>query len=271
MKQLLILLIFLTSISYVGCTERIVEPDITPPAIPQGISTIAEDGQVEIFWLPNTEPDFAGYHVYVSYAYNGRYQLLGSTNQPYFLHHNAANGQTYYYALSAYDVNGNESELTPEIISETPRPEGYAVVLRDYQSAPHLGGYDFSTYSVGPYDDRYTDVFFEYYRGVAYFNVWEDTDIQDMGYTNSLDDIAEAPTRGWSPTKDVVVIVGHTYVIWTWDNHFAKLRVTEVSSARVKFDWAYQLQQGNPRLKQSVPTDRKPLAMGEGAKSRLSN
>lgn len=268
MKQLLTFLILTSSLFYFGCEQRIVEADTTPPSIPQGIVTIAEDSQVEIFWLSNTEPDLAGYNIYISYAYDGRYQLLGSTNQPYFLHRGAENGKTYYYALSAYDESGNESGLTPEVISETPRPEGYAVILRDFRSAPNLGGYDFSTYSVGPYNDQYTDVYFEYYNGVSYFNVWEDTDIQDMGYTTSLDDIAEAPTSGWTPTKDVVVIPGHTYVIWTWDNHYAKIRVTEVSASRVKFDWAYQLQKGNPRLKQSVIKDRKPLTMGSGAQSR---
>jgi hypothetical protein len=270
MKKIVSFIILSVSAVFMGCEYRIVEPDVTPPSIPQGISTIAEDGQIEIFWISNTEPDLAGYNIYVSYAYDGRYQLLGSTTRPYFLHHGANNGQTYYYALSAYDVNGNESVLTPELISETPRPEGYAALLRNFRDNPALGGYDFSTYSVGPYNDQYTDVYFEFYNGVSYFNVWEDTDIQDMGYTNSLDDIAEAPTSGWSPTKDVIVIPGHTYVIWTWDNHYAKVRVTEMSSSRVKFDWAYQLQKGNPRLKQSVIQDRKTLQMGDGAKSRLS-
>lgn len=251
-----------------GCMVNVSEPDTTPPAIPRGLYTIAGDRMVELFWVSNTERDFAGYYVYVSSSYDGRYQRIGSTNQNYYVDRGVRNGHTYYYAISAYDINGNESDLSPEVACVTPRPEGYGVILRNYRADPNHSGYDFSTSSVGRYNDQYTDVFFEYYNGVHYLNVWEDTDIQDMGYTNSLYDIVEAPTRGWTPTKDVVAIPGHTYVIWTWDNHFAKIRVTEVSSARVKFDWAYQLQTGNPSLKMNVKVHRDPLQMGSGAKSR---
>ncbi|MCK7520207.1 MAG: hypothetical protein MZV64_22200 [Ignavibacteriales bacterium] len=68
------------------------------------------------------------------------------------------------------------------------------------------------------------DFFFENYQGTFYLDVWDDTDIQDMGPTNDIYDIPFAPTSGWSTTKDAIAIVGHTYVIWTWDNHFAKIQ-----------------------------------------------
>ncbi|MCB0748236.1 MAG: hypothetical protein KDC90_12320, partial [Ignavibacteriae bacterium] len=44
-------------------------------------------------------------------------------------------------------------------------------------------------------------------------------------------------------------LIGHTYVIWTWDNHFAKVRVKAITGDRVVFDWAYQLLEGEPQLK----------------------
>src|SRR5439155_1027532 len=140
-------------------------------------------------------------------------------------------------AVTAFDDNGNESSLSKDLAYDTPRPEGYNVILKDYRSSPNLAGYDFSTFSVGPYDDKYTDVYFEYYNGEYYLDVWTDSDIQDMGYTTSLSDIGAAPTSGWSPTRDSRVITGHTYVVWTWDNHFAKIRINAVSAARVDFDW----------------------------------
>ena len=34
------------------------------------------------------------------------------------------NGSTYFYAVSAYDYDANESELTPEQVYDTPRPSG---------------------------------------------------------------------------------------------------------------------------------------------------
>ena len=78
-----------------------------------------------------------------------------------------------------------------------------------------------------------------------------DSDIQDMGPTGGILDITTAPASGWSTTHDVQLTVGHTYVVWTWDDHYAKFRVTSLSSGRVVFDWAYQLQKANPLLKRA--------------------
>ena len=75
-----------------------------------------------------------------------------------------------------------------------------------------------------------------------------------------VDDIPFAPTSGWSPTKDAVATVGHTYVIWTWDNHFAKIRISQITNERVVFDWAYQLVEGERQLKPSATLgEREPL------------
>jgi hypothetical protein len=47
----------------------------------------------------------------------------------------------------------------------------------------------------------------------------------------------------------VEVIEGHTYIIWTWDNHFAKLRVVDKHTDYIVFEWAYQIAEGNVELK----------------------
>jgi hypothetical protein len=253
----------------IGCNERFVQPDLISPSPPQGIYTENGDNFVELFWNRNPEPDVAGYNVYVSSSLNGSYQFIGSTKSLHFVDDGARNGYTYYYAVTAFDFDDNESDLSHDIAYDTPRPEGYDVALGDYRVYPGQSGYDFSTYSIGPYDDKYTDIFFENYNSAYYLDVWEDTDVQDVGYTNSLYDVDVAPVSGWSPTKDVRLIVGHTYVVWTWDNHYAKVRITALSPARVTFDWAYQLQDGNPRLKVSAGQNRGNLVMGSGALNRM--
>lgn len=268
--KLLAAVMMMTYFMFTGCTKSVVAPDLTAPSPPQGISTSTGDNFIEIFWVHNTEPDLAGYHVYVSSSLDGNYTFLTSTRNPYFMDNGARNGSTYYYSLTAYDVAGNESSPSHEVAYDTPRPEGYNVEAYDYRTTPLLAGYDFSTYSIGPYDDRYTDVYYEYFQGRYYLDVWTDLDIQDMGYTNTLYDIQSAPAAGWAPTKDAQLIVGHTYVIWTWDNHFAKLRVTAVTPSRVTFDWAYQLDRGNTRLKTVIRSTRGLHEMGSGAKSRMS-
>ncbi|MBI4429879.1 MAG: hypothetical protein HY562_12265 [Ignavibacteriales bacterium] len=231
----------------IGCVP--VEVDRTPPAAPRGVRTISLDNAVEIQWLANTESDVKGYNVWRAARYEGPYTLRASTSDIIFVDNTANNGVTYYYALSAYDFDGNESALTKDVIYDTPRPEGYGVIVYDYRTTPSLAGYDFSTYSVRPYDDLFTDVFFENFSGRHYLNVWNDSDIQDMGYTTDLDEISIAPVAGWAPSKSAEAIVGHTYVVWTVDDHYAKIRVIEVTNARVVFDWAYQTARGNPELK----------------------
>lgn len=247
MKSIMVVMVF-GMVLFAGC-ERIVAPDMIPPSPPTGLYTSTGDNFIELFWNRNPEGDVAGYNVFVSSRYDGRYELIGSTHTPYFLDEGARNGNTYYYAVAAFDYDGNESGLSRDVAYDVPRPEGYDVILRDYRVNPGSAGYDFGGYAVLPYDMQNTDMYFEYYNGAYYMDVYTDTDIQDVGHTGSLLDVKVAPASGWSPTHDVRLVVGHTYVVWTHDDHYAKFRVTEISPSRVVFDWAYQLQKSNPMLK----------------------
>ncbi len=225
--------------------------DTIAPYPPQGLGTISLDNAVQIDWLPSQDANVDGYNIWRNLAPTGRFVMIGSTSQTYYVDATANNGTTYYYRVSAFDVAGNESEMSLEVVHDTPRPEGYGVQLSDAGTVPALGGYDFSAYSVERYDDTVTDVFFERAGGVNYLDVWSDTDIQDMGYTTSLDEITAAPSNGWAPSKSVEAIAGHTYVVWTWDDHYAKMYVTSVSPTSITFDWAYQTTPGNRELKRA--------------------
>lgn len=248
----LIALIFV-AITITSCHDPFVI-DTTPPSPPQGVLAKALDNAAELSWLRNPEPDVAGYRVWVSDRYDGKYEEIGTTINVRFVDRGARNGERAYYAISAYDFDDNESDLSRDVVYATPRPEGFGTKLGNYHTEPLTAGYDFSTYSIGNYNDDYTDVFFEAINGRNYLNVWDDSDIQDMGYTNSLYDIGVAPAAGWSPSKSVEAIPGHTYILWTWDDHFAKIRVREITAERVTFDWAYQIAKSNPELKRTVAT-----------------
>lgn len=226
--------------------------DYTPPQAPTGVQVLNGDNRVDIYWNPNRESDVAGYNVYYNYTYQGKYTLLGSTKNTHFVDDGAVNGTKYYYGVAAYDYNGNESELSYDVVYSTPRPEGFNQAIFDYINFPNSSGYSFFDYKVVPYDDQYADFFFENYQGTFYLDVWNDSDIQDMGPTNDIYDIAYAPNSGWSSTKDAIAKVGHTYVIWTFDNHYAKIRVKNITNDRIVFDWAFQLVQGETQLKPSL-------------------
>jgi hypothetical protein len=220
-----------------------------PPAIPTGIQVINGDNKVDLTWIKNHESDLVVYNIYYSTSYNGKYYLIGSSATSYYVDNDASNGVLNYYAVTAYNESGIESDLSKDVAYATPRPEGFNQAIYDYRKFPDTSGYSFSTYSVVAWDSLSTDFFFENYNGKFYLDVWTDTDILDAGPTNDIYDVPFAPTTGWSPTKDTVAIIGHTYVIWTWDNHYAKIRVKNITDERIVFDWAYQLVSGNTQLK----------------------
>jgi hypothetical protein len=246
--------LFFIAMVTIGCHHPMYF-DTTPPSPPQGIIATAMDNSVKLEWFENQEPDVEGYKIWVSDRYDGKYVVIGSTHDIKFMDVGATNGVRAYYAVTAYDFDRNESDLSKDVVYATPRPEGYGTKINDFRTSPSSAGYDFSTYSVGNFDDDFTDVYFESYNGRFYLDVWKDTDIQDMGYTSSLYEIAVAPAGGWAPSKSVEAIPGHSYVIWTWDDHYAKVRVREVTPLRVTFDWSYQVAQTNPELKRQVAAD----------------
>lgn len=251
MKTLNILFaLLLTAILLTGCDTN-ESFDNVPPAPPTGLYSITGDNRIDLEWDENRERDVAGYNVYYSYTYEGKYTLIGSTESNYFIDYDAVNGETYFYAVAAYDFNGNESELSYAEVEDTPRPEGFNVEVYNYRNHPDYSGYSFQDEKVLPYDDIYTDFYFEVWEGQYYLVVWNEADIIDMGVTKDLWDVDEAPTSGWSPYKDEVAVPGHTYVIRTGEYNYAKIRITRISGDVLRFDWAYQTVSGNRELKES--------------------
>ena len=262
MKKIILILSIITLVfGFSACQFKdFSHIDNQPPSPPTGLKVLNGDNVVDISWNYNHESDVAGYNVYYAYSYDGKYSLIGSTENNYFTDYEAHNGTTYYYAVTAYDYNGNESDLSYNDVNATPRPEGFNETVFDYINFPDMGGFSFTTYSDVPYDDNSADFYFENYNGTYYIDVWQDSDIQDMGQTQDIYNIPYAPAGGWSSTKDAIAIPGHTYVIWTWDNHYAKIRVKSISSERLVFDWAFQTVKGNAMLKtKNVPLQRGPL------------
>jgi len=87
---------------------------------------------------------------------------------------------------------------------------------------------------------------------IYYLKAGNDDDIHDFGYIDSIDNIDYAPLNGWSQTGKVEAIAGHGYIIWTKDNHFAKIRINSIYDNHIIFDWAYQSEKGNSELSVSA-------------------
>ena len=251
-RKISLAVLILGAVMIVGCEDErcCFRPDYEPPAMPRGVTSVTGDQTVYLFWYPNTEHDLAGYNIYVGSEPEGYYTLIASTSSANFVDDGVENGHTYFYAISAYDYNGNESELSLDLVFDTPRPEGWGARLWDFHIFPKDAGYDFSAQLVVPYTDGRADIFFEVDNGIPF--MWRgsiNTDIQDFGYTDSIDDVDYAPESGWIQMDWLELVVGHTYIVWTKDNHFAKFRVAHIGNDVMTFDWAYQLDRGNPELK----------------------
>ena len=69
-------------------------------------------------WTANREPDLAGYKVYIGTA-SGTYDAPGSSfvtgKVTSYTVSNLPKGQTYFFAITAYDSAGNESQLSAEV------------------------------------------------------------------------------------------------------------------------------------------------------------
>jgi len=78
------------------------------------ITVWAQAGQVTLAWDANTEPDLAGYKIHYGTA-SGNYSVhLDVLNVTSYTVTGLTDGQTYYFAATAYDEAGNESGYSNE-------------------------------------------------------------------------------------------------------------------------------------------------------------
>lgn len=261
------ILLILPILFLAACDERsttyVVDEDTTPPPVPTGVVTTTGDGIVWIDWQAIIGvPDLAGYKVWRSLDNSEFFRIATvGRNVTTYEDNTVTNGTTYYYGVSSFDDNGNESDASfnYEIVFDTPRPEGFDEVIYDLNDPIHINssGFDFSQYEPIFFDSHLCDMYLEYDATlpIPTFFIWLGYNgrfIQDMGYTSSFDDITYAPDSGWSLYDYVEAILGHTYVIQTWDDHFIKVRVTRLEdypSRFMVFDWGYQIDPGNRELK----------------------
>ncbi len=262
-RQLLAAAAILSILLLAGCCDDCDDPVIvaTPPAAPAGVYSITGDQWIEINWNANTETDLEGYDIFWSDAYDGDFEYMVSVplHRTYFVDTDVDNGFTYFYKLRAYNRAGQVSEPS-EVIFDTPRPAGTGLVLRDYlgQSAGP-SGYDFSKYTVQTWDNPTTDVYFGSPSGIPTLfgkgnSIGDGVDVQDYGYIE-LDFVDWAPDieEGWSPSKRVEMIPGHSYVVQMLNKsddyyYYAKVYCQSASLDLVVLDWAYQESPGNPEL-----------------------
>jgi hypothetical protein len=79
--------------------------------------------QRRIFWKGNVEPDMSHYRVWRGLASNQYSDWIettglagiGSTDRPGLIYPGLENNTQYFFAITAWDINGNESSPSAEV------------------------------------------------------------------------------------------------------------------------------------------------------------
>jgi hypothetical protein len=102
-----------------------------PPAAPMGLAATAGDTQVELDWDDNTEVSLASYSVYRDTTSGGPYtEIASGVTASDYNDTGLTNETSYYYVVTAVDINDNESADSIEV-SATPQAFQFARPISD--------------------------------------------------------------------------------------------------------------------------------------------
>lgn len=88
-----------------------------------GFAQSASAGEVTINWDPNSESDLAGYYIYYGTSSRDYNTTLWVGNQTSYQVSGLQGGQRYYFAVTAIDHSGNESNFSREVSAIIPQQD----------------------------------------------------------------------------------------------------------------------------------------------------
>ena len=257
-KQISIILMFITTLIFNGCdVEKTVYID-TYPAAPTGLTSVTGDSAVYLYWYAVGEDDIESYGIYRNTTGPANpfvQQAIISESNISWVDYEVSNGITYYYAITAIDELGQESDLSG-YIHDTPRPEGDNVTIYDDYDYYSYSGFDLYAGERIPWDDSDCDFYIDYdsFYDAFFITVrYDEYYIQDFGFVEYFDDVSYAPEHGWSGFNNIEAIEGHMYILKLWhfqEWHYARIWVKDLNTnpASMTFAWAYQIDDGNREL-----------------------
>ena len=249
-------------------------PEAIAPPIPNSTYVIALDNANYVMWgnASRAAGDFSHYKIYLDDGSEAF--LLGETDSEGFLDLLAGNGSTYAYFVTAVDTDGHESDGS--VLGEgTPRPDFTGEWINSWNDVREQSGFRFSEdESILPRIAG--DAVDRHFRLETDANGWwlvpgPGTSVIPTGYsTTALKcgvaadalcvDIVSAPLSGYV-TQDVQLFTQESYVLRVVGNdaqiHYGVIRVDllgldQNGDGIMIFDWAYQLQAGNPNLVEAI-------------------
>jgi Tol biopolymer transport system component len=124
--------------------------DLTVPAAPTGLTLTAKQGEVDLSWNANTEPDLAGYRLYIADTAQSAAPTCVNQSGPItattYAFTNLTAGRLMYFRVTAIDTNvpPNESPFSNEVSGypTAPPATGHLAVDKDYGPMPLSVIYD---------------------------------------------------------------------------------------------------------------------------------
>lgn len=108
-----------------GCERNApseISGDNLPPAVPVNVKIYsAYDGEIQIVWHANVEPDLKGYDIYRS-TDSTHFRFIDFSDQNYYLDDSLDYSTKYYYYVTSIDIENNESKPS-KIVSAIPKNE----------------------------------------------------------------------------------------------------------------------------------------------------
>ena len=95
------------------------QSDTTAPQSPQGVRAFGYEKNLDVEWYHNSEPDLAGYNIYIKSGQNYNLFTKISREKSYYSINTNFIGVGYYFKVSVYDSSGNESPLSDSVYAIT--------------------------------------------------------------------------------------------------------------------------------------------------------
>ena len=253
-------------------TVRVSVPSFSPPPVPTDLEVVALDAANYIRWNDDARSasDFSAYRIYLLSDQGATQTLLGQSDSPGFLDALPENGVTSSYAVSSVDVYGHVSE-TSGSAEGTPRPDFTGELVYSFTDEPDLSGFRFSESDqldpIVPGGSLTRHFHLETDASGWWLVPGPSADVFPEGaLTTGLkcgvaadaqcEDWTTAPLSGYSHLE-IAVEPEFTYMWRVVEGdgvpRYGALRVTllgtdQFGAGLMIFDWAYQLQGGNPQL-----------------------
>lgn len=247
-------ILLISAVLFSTSCEITILADLPIPRTPSGLIAKNYDREVYLEWEDPRDSYVAGFSIFRNTSPGGAYTWIGDTGSVYYIDHDVTNAVTYYYTVTAYNSDNEESAPAPYVYT-TPRPEGWSTMLYDVYIDASSCGFDFFNGEVVHYTEGDMHVLFDGTGNpwiVPHPQVWIAD--YDGAVHWEIDDVQEAPLYStWNYRDDEIdVYTQHVYVLYIdtgLDGYYAKFRITQdLAYEWVRFDWAFQPDPDNPDL-----------------------